>query len=205
MIELYLIRHGETEWNKESICQGRTDFPLNLKGKEEASEVAKELKAKNYKFDLYISSPLKRAFETTEIIKNELTNNKNDILIDNYFIERNFGYFEGKKNILFTDAYKNKKLGEYYKSGLESESVLISRVVKGINELIKTYDNKKILIVTHSNIIRALLVFINADEYNFLTKIPNLSISYFTVYKENDFKLNKLYLFNNKYEDKTIS
>ena len=133
MIELYLIRHGETEWNKESICQGRTDFPLNLKGKEEASEVAKELKAKNYKFDLYISSPLKRAFETTEIIKNELTNNKNDILIDNYFIERNFGYFEGKKNILFTDSYKNKKLGEYYKSGLESESVLISRVVKGIN------------------------------------------------------------------------
>lgn len=205
MIELYLIRHGETERNKESICQGRTDFSLNLKGEEEASEVAKELKAKNYKFDLYISSPLKRAFETTVIIKNELTNNKNDILIDNSFIERNFGYFEGKKNKLFTDAYKNKKLDEYYKSGLESENVLISRVVKGINKLIKTSDNKKILIVTHSNIIRALLVFINAKEYNFLTKIPNLSISYFTVYKENDFKLDKLYLFNNKYEDKTIS
>ncbi len=204
MINLYIVRHGETSWNKESICQGRSDLELNEKGINEAKEVSLLLKENNYKFDVYISSPLKRSFETAVIIKETLTFNKNDILIDNNFVERYFGYFEGKKNKLFTDAYKNNNLSRYYESGLEKEDVLIKRVIDGLNELLIKYDNKNILLVTHSNIIRALLVYIDPKKYNFLVKIPNLSISNFKAFDKNKFELNKLYLFKNNYEDKTI-
>lgn len=204
MINLYIVRHGETSWNKESICQGRSDLELNEKGINESKEVSLLLKENNYKFDIYVSSPLKRALKTAEIIKETLTFNKNDILLDDKFIERDFGYFEGKKNKLFTDAYKNNDLDKFYESGLEKEDALIKRVVDGLNELFIKYDNKDILLVSHSNIIRALLVYIDPNKYNFLTKIPNLSISFFKIIDKNKFELNKLYLFENNYEDKTI-
>ena len=125
-------------------------------------------------------------------------------MLDDKFIERDFGYFEGKKNKLFTDAYKNNDLDKFYESGLEKEDALIKRVVDGLNELFIKYDNKDILLVSHSNIIRALLVYIDPNKYNFLTKIPNLSISFFKIIDKNKFELNKLYLFENNYEDKTI-
>ena len=62
MITLYVIRHGQTDWNIENRLQGSTDIPLNDVGIKQAQESA--LKLKNTYFDFIISSPLKRAFET---------------------------------------------------------------------------------------------------------------------------------------------
>ena len=71
---IYIIRHGETDWNKEHRIQGHQDIPLNDQGRLDAKVAKKKLK--NVKFDVVFSSPLKRAYETAKIITN------NEIIID---------------------------------------------------------------------------------------------------------------------------
>jgi len=50
MGEIYLIRHGETDWNKEAKFQGRTDIPLNSKGKNQAELLSKYLAKENFDY-----------------------------------------------------------------------------------------------------------------------------------------------------------
>ena len=66
---LYIIRHGETEWNKMGKMQGKTDISLSEDGRKLAQKTADGLK--NIKFDYIFSSPLERAYETACIIKGD--------------------------------------------------------------------------------------------------------------------------------------
>lgn len=68
-MKILVVRHGLTDWNVERRIQGRTDVPLNQEGIKQAY-VAKE-KLKEEKIDLMVSSPLKRAKQTAEIINSE--------------------------------------------------------------------------------------------------------------------------------------
>ena len=68
-MKIYLIRHGETDWNLEQRLQGATDIPLNENGLELARETAQGLK--EVPFDLIYTSPLKRAKQTAEILRGE--------------------------------------------------------------------------------------------------------------------------------------
>ena len=69
---IVLVRHGQTEYNKKFLVQGRSDISLNDNGRNDAFQTAKVLKNSNLEFDLIYSSPLKRAYETATIIKDEL-------------------------------------------------------------------------------------------------------------------------------------
>ncbi len=68
--KIYLIRHGETVYNKESIFRGRADIPLNENGRKQALTTA--LKLKGLGIEAIFSSPLKRAIETADIISSEI-------------------------------------------------------------------------------------------------------------------------------------
>ena len=65
---IYVVRHGETDLNKEGRLQGRMGLPLNEKGKQQAREMKEMLKT--VQFDLVFSSPQERAVQTAEIITN---------------------------------------------------------------------------------------------------------------------------------------
>ncbi len=67
---LVIIRHGETEWNIEGRYQGQADPPLNQRGIAQAQELAEKLVGKG--IDLLYSSPLKRAFQTAQILAHRL-------------------------------------------------------------------------------------------------------------------------------------
>lgn len=63
---LYIVRHGQTDWNVRKIIQGHSDIPLNTEGQEQARVLAESLK--NVHFDKIISSDLVRAKRTAEIV-----------------------------------------------------------------------------------------------------------------------------------------
>ena len=69
-MQIVLVRHGQTEWNKEGRFQGIVDIPLNEIGKQEARFASNLLKQQ--KWDVVISSPLQRARETASIINEQL-------------------------------------------------------------------------------------------------------------------------------------
>ena len=87
---LYIIRHGETEWNKMGKMQGKTDISLSEDGRKIEQKTADGLK--NIKFDYIFSSPLERAYETACIIKGD---RDIEIVKDERLIEVGFGLYEG--------------------------------------------------------------------------------------------------------------
>lgn len=89
---LYLIRHGETDWNREHKIQGVTDIPLNEKGHEQALLLAQKLR--NIPFDRIYSSHLLRAYSTAQNIAS-LNGTVNTVLSDERLRERTFGAYEG--------------------------------------------------------------------------------------------------------------
>ena len=66
-MDIYLLRHGETDWNKKQLLQGHTDIPLNERGRAQVEDTVRRLRALDMRMDAVVSSPLKRARETAEI------------------------------------------------------------------------------------------------------------------------------------------
>ena len=89
-MKIYVVRHGQTDWNVAGKCQGRTDIELNNTGIEQAKNTKEQLK--NYNIDLIICSPLKRAIKTAEILNEET---KCNMIVDERLIERGCGEVEG--------------------------------------------------------------------------------------------------------------
>lgn len=89
---LYIIRHGQTDWNKEEKVQGQTDIPLNENGIRMAREAS--VKYKDIHFDVCFSSPLIRAYETASLL---LEGRNIDIIKDDRLKEISFGKYEGTK------------------------------------------------------------------------------------------------------------
>ena len=89
-MKVYLVRHGETEWNRQCRLQGQSDTELNEIGIELAEITAKALK--DVDFEVIFSSPLRRAYRTAEIFRSE---RDTDIITDKRLLEINFGEREG--------------------------------------------------------------------------------------------------------------
>lgn len=91
MIKLYVVRHGKTTWNEKGLLQGSTDIKLNDVGIKEANNLRTKLNLD--KIDICLSSPLKRAKQTAQI----LIGNEIEIKYDDLLKERYFGLLEGKE------------------------------------------------------------------------------------------------------------
>lgn len=154
MGKLYIIRHGETDLNKEGVYFGHLNPPLNSKGRMQA-EKTKE-KIKKIEYDRIISSDLLRTFETAEIINVK----KIEIEKTNYLRELNFGIFEGFSYEELKKKYprelkKSEDWKRYnYETG-ESVEDLEKRVIKYIERDIDLNSNT--ILVTHWGVINVIL------------------------------------------------
>lgn len=148
----FLIRHGETDWNKEQRTQGHTDNTLNETGKSQAEKAAQSLKNSN--IDLIISSNLKRAVETAEIIARATGV---EIMIDENLKERNYGEGEGLLREELKAKYESTKTKDHKIPGGESYDELLERAWKSFSEHQKAHVHKNVAVVSHGAVIRALL------------------------------------------------
>ncbi len=149
---IYIVRHGQTDWNLLTKRQGHTNIPLNAEGIKQANMLKEKLK--DVSFDVVFSSPLDRAIKTAEIVTDK------DIIIDNRLIERNNGKFEG----LTREQINNLKIQDDYsdeKYGLESLDHLQERANSFLKDVLQKYANKNILIVTHGGLIINLRCYLD--------------------------------------------
>lgn len=157
-MKLLVLRHGQTDWNVEKRVQGNTDVLLNNVGIKQAEEVRDTIDLEGV--DFCISSPLKRAKQTADII----CDGKIPVYEHELLKERGFGEYEGKlydKN----DVAKQWDLSmdDGYK-GIETLEHLFNRADDFINKLDEKYYDKTILIVTHGGFLKALYYVINGFD-----------------------------------------
>ena len=166
-MKLYVIRHGQTDWNFAKKIQGMTDIELNEVGIEQAEEAREKLK--DYPIDLILCSPLKRAMKTAQIINS----GKNvDIVCDSRLVERGYGEIEGKEfEALDLRTYFDLTLN-LNTCGVEPIRTLLDRVKSVLDEIKEKYKGKNVLLVTHGGTIRAInAYFTGIPEDNVLAKM----------------------------------
>lgn len=148
---LYIMRHGETDWNAQHKIQGRTNIPLNGRGIKMAAEAAK--KCANVHFDICYCSPLSRARQTADIV---LKGRDVPIIEDNRLSEMSFGVCEGLENSFPT---KEGVMGVFFThpenyippEGGESFEELFARTGEFVDEVVEPLlsQGKDVLIVGH--------------------------------------------------------
>lgn len=158
-MKLYVVRHGETMENVNNCLVGRINSSLTEKGIEQAKKVSDYFK--NKKIDLIVSSPLDRCRQTASIISNNVP-----IIYSDSLLGRDHGEFTGKpRDSINFDEYWNYNKNIKYKKA-ESVKSLYDRVAKLIEELKEKYNDKNIIIVTHSDIMRVLYYYFNGIPDN---------------------------------------
>ena len=164
-MELYIIRHGETDWNKEKRLQGRSDTELNAYGIELAQITAEALKDIN--FDCIYSSPLKRAYKTAEIIRRH---REIEIKTDERLKEISFGVMEGvpmKERPESFQKFFTDPANYVAPNGGESYEELVARTKDFIEDVVVTNSKtmERMLIVAHGALNKALMLNLNHDNF----------------------------------------
>lgn len=168
-MNLYVIRHGQTEENRQHRYLGSFDPQLNATGRAQADEAATGLPAR---IDLIISSPLLRARETARIIGARLDIN---VAIAAHFRERNVGVFEG-----LTQAEARHRYPELWARNItrqwdaappggETISEVVTRVRTGLLQLTLACPDREVLLVAHGFVAKVIRALVQSSFADFFT------------------------------------
>src|SRR5699024_12807412 len=146
MTKIYLVRHGETDWNIKGIIQGQTNIPLNKTGERQARECGEHFK--NKPIDAIVSSPLMRAKKTTQIINQTLNL---PIIYEDRLKERYFGIAEEKSKIEMI-----KKFPQQVYPSQEQRLALNKRAMIALNHILRAYPNQNVLVIARCVVITAV-------------------------------------------------
>ncbi len=159
---IYVIRHGQTDWNAERRLQGQKDIPLNAIGREQARQngidLAEILKVEALPFD-FVASPLGRTRTTMEIMRGAMNLAPADYRTDERLVEVSFGDWEGHtiKELKATSrdriTERNLNKWDFIPPGDDAESyeIMSWRVASWLNSV-----DRPTVCVTHGGVIRSL-------------------------------------------------
>lgn len=202
-MKIYLMRHGETKWNKRSKLQGQVDIPLAPKGIEQAEMTSEGMK--DIPFDHIFSSPLKRAYKTAQVVRRD---RPIEIVRDDRLKEMSFGTSEGKiiGKIMANPAmvryqrfrldpahFRPAKYGEYFQDVLKRTDEFFQEEIVPLEG-----KAKNILIVAHGCVVRSFILNFTKRPLSEFWKTPfgrNCSSAAFE-YKNGEINMiyeNKLY------------
>ena len=177
---IYLVRHGESEWNVQSLMQGKTSgVPLTKTGIRQAREIAAKLKA--IRFAAIFSSDLMRARQTAQIIAYQ---RKLAVITARAIRERSFGAYEGKtleqyqedlkETLDKFEALSDKNKPRFkFPHGIEGIGEMMARVITWLREVAVAYPGKNVLVISHGGVLRLLLIHLGYGTYQ---QLPPFSI-----------------------------
>lgn len=160
MTRIYLVRHGETEYNKKGCYYGWTDCSLAQEGIEQSEALRRVFE--NIQYDVVLSSDLKRAVETANIING----GTKELFIDKRLRELNFGKWEGKSYQEVATEYKehwNLWIEDYENATpTEGESFvsMYNRICEYLDEMLNLYKDKSIVLVSHNGSLRIIAAYL---------------------------------------------
>lgn len=180
IMEIIIIRHGQTESNVQNRYVGWTDVPLNKRGFEQVDETCKRLEG--FKADKIYTSPLLRAYQTAEILQKQIGG---ELIIAEELREHNFGIFD---NLSHSEILENHKdhYSEWIKDWINfriSEGESAREVYERNNRFIKNEVLKlqleKVVVVSHFGCIRNILSILLdiGIEKTWHFKVDNASIT----------------------------
>ncbi len=158
MIELYFVRHGQTEWNSIRKLQGVKDSPLTAEGVSQTKLLRNTVE--HISFDKCISSPLGRAFETASL----LSDNSFPIESNSLLTEMGFGDVEGMEKEHFKELYSDEFYNLWHHadrydpskfSGEPFDSV-VERAKNVLDQLQSEQSGSKILVVSHGMMLKVI-------------------------------------------------
>lgn len=175
---LYLVRHGETDWNLHHRIQGSTDIPLNETGRAQARATGRLLASRTW--DAIVASPLSRAFETASIIAAE--NGLGTPSTLDAIVERHYGEAEG----LAEDELGARFPGDTPVPGRETREAVAERVLPALMALAESHPDQSVIVVSHGGVIRSVVNVIDPEHSHGM--ITNGSVHSFR-YEDGAFRL----------------
>lgn len=163
-MRITLVRHGETEQNRDGIYMGQTDGQLTEKGIEQAKALSRHFKGQH--FDRFLASDLARASDTAGYIHEVVDTVR--VEFSELLRERGLGIAEGQPKINYPDKSKIE--------GAETEQQVDDRSQAVLDGLLEDQENTEILIVAHGGIIRSW-IRITLKESPAVEKFGNGSIT----------------------------
>ncbi len=159
---IYVARHGQTVWNAKNWVCGITDSELTEKGIKQAEQLAELVKGCN--IDLILTSPLKRAMDTSKIIGDRWNI---QIEVEPALIEQNYGIYEGVDR---SDPgfLANKRQFAYKYPGGESQMQVAGRIYPLLERIKAKYADKNVLLVCHGGVCRVIKTYfedMTTDEF----------------------------------------
>lgn len=162
-VPIYLIRHGQTDWNAEGRFQGQQDIPLNATGRKQATGngrlLASLIGQESTAFD-FVSSPMTRTRETMELVRSAMALEPDDYRTDRALVELSFGDWEGHTlddlSVLFPEAMSRRE-GDKWNfvppgERAESYEILSWRVAGWLHAV-----ERPTVCVTHGGVLRSIL------------------------------------------------
>ncbi|MFC9558255.1 histidine phosphatase family protein [Agromyces sp. NPDC056965] len=148
-----LVRHGETEWNRQRRIQGTTDIPLNDTGRRQAAQTGERLAGEQW--DAVYGTPLSRAAETAQIIARTLELPEPALLAD--LAERAHGVLEGLDHAGRAAVEAQAATIE----GLEPRSAVIARATAALADIAAAHPGGSVVVVSHGGVIHSLMLHLS--------------------------------------------
>lgn len=172
-MNLYFVRHGETEANSEKLYYGKAESNLTGKGREQAQKLSSLLK--NIVFDYIYISEKKRSLETAKII---VKKDSKRFIVDSRINEMDLGEFEGKDyryiKKIYPEQWKNwcSDWKNAVPPGGESYVQFYSRV-RSFMEYILKNESENVLVVTHAGVIKSMYCYVLNNNMDFFWKFAS--------------------------------
>ncbi len=164
MTKIWLIRHGQTEWNLAGRYQGQSDIELSAKGVRQAELLAEHLAIENIDhIDAVYASDLKRAMKTAACIAKKAGC---ELQLEPALRELNFGVWEGKTYAAITEQWPEVMHTFFARPDLlvipegETFAQLQQRAAKKLEQIARRHAGGSVVIVAHGAIIRTLLAYV---------------------------------------------